>query len=818
LGCEENKRAKTVRFQNALSGGSKSTSCGIIAEKTTLALAAVVLCITLSTISAGAQNNQSSPVGTVLNYVNYATSEQPFLNIFKTGQGWETYNASGADTGESVALYRNFLDPNGNPIAVAPGGSYTFTSVGTLLLRNVGPSAGLFYPAGNYVFLYDGFGSFTFSDDFSSAPISSTPGRIVINVANPTSAGTIVRITSTGSGLNYAKNFRLVYSPDSTAGPGGGTAVGTNGVGTNEALLNNGEIFNPTFISRISPFRTLRFVEWMTYNQNFQKNWTDRHLPSWQFYADSPTNATINNNSPNPDFGGMNDGVPAEVMFALCNEVNADCWFNMPALATDDYVTQFASLAHSTLHSNLKVYVEYANELWNQALGPASGSMTLTVEQQVSALCLAAYPGVTNLSDYQRNTQYGALRAVQDGAIWKSVWGTDSGRVIRLFAGWNGNPGYNSFWLSYTDSSGYFSGTVAANVDALAVAPYFGYPVPDTFTLDQLFQEIMSGGLVSTANGGYPGGMIAQTLNWAATNFATASSFGLPMISYEGGQTLVDYSHSDTALQNLYAAANRDPRMGTAYTTYLNGWRSLGGTLFNNYKDVGQQTMFGYWGALENVLQTSSPKYNALMGFISANPCWWSGCNSTTSAPPPPPTGPSVPTGLTASLASSSQVNLAWTASTDSVPVTGYNVFRNGTKVGTTATTSYQDTGISGGSAYTYSVSAYDGAGNTSAQSPGVSVQTPAPPTIAISSPTNGTTVRGNGSVNIAATASDGNALKSIKIMGDSNILITCTSTTSCTTTWQGKKISQGTHVVSATAIDSFGLQSTSSVSILALH
>ena len=41
-----------------------------------------------------------------------------------------------------------------------------------------------------------------------------------------------------------------------------------------------------------------------------------------------------------------------------------------------------------------------------------------------------------------------------------------------------------------------FAGTAAANVDAFAIAPYFGYPVPDTFTLDQLFTEIMSGGLV----------------------------------------------------------------------------------------------------------------------------------------------------------------------------------------------------------------------------------------------------------------------------------------------------------------------------------
>ena len=85
---------------------------------------------------------------------------------------------------------------------------------------------------------------------------------------------------------------------------------------------------------------------------------------------------------------------------------------------------------------------------------------------------------------------------------------------------------------------------------ALAVAPYFGYPVPDTFTLDQLFTEIMQGGLVPAAAGGYPGGMVKQTLDWAATNYSIAKARGLPLVAYEGGQTLVDYSHADQALAN----------------------------------------------------------------------------------------------------------------------------------------------------------------------------------------------------------------------------------------------------------------------------
>src|SRR5258708_6399281 len=97
-------------------------------------------------------------------------------------------------------------------------------------------------------------------------------------------------------------------------------------------------------------------------------------------------------------------------------------------------------------------------------------------------------------------------------------------------------------------------------------------------------------------------------------------------------------------------------------------------------------------------------------------------------------TPPSVPTGLSASAASSSQINLTWNASTGSVA--GYKIFRGGSQVGTSGATSYSDTGLSPSTTYSYTVAAYDGAGNTSAQSSGVSATTlgPPPPGSAITS------------------------------------------------------------------------------------
>jgi hypothetical protein len=80
-------------------------------------------------------------------------------------------------------------------------------------------------------------------------------------------------------------------------------------------------------------------------------------------------------------------------------------------------------------------------------------------------------------------------------------------------------------------------------------------------------------------------------------------------------------------------------------------------------------------------------------------------------------TAPTVPTGLTATSRAATSVAFSWTAATDNVAVTGYKIYRNGTQVGTTATTSYTDTGLTPGTAYSYTVAAYDAAGNLSAQS-----------------------------------------------------------------------------------------------------
>ncbi|MFF3349814.1 glycoside hydrolase family 6 protein [Streptomyces sp. NPDC002779] len=89
-------------------------------------------------------------------------------------------------------------------------------------------------------------------------------------------------------------------------------------------------------------------------------------------------------------------------------------------------------------------------------------------------------------------------------------------------------------------------------------------------------------------------------------------------------------------------------------------------------------------------------------------------------------TAPTAPTALRATAKTASSVSLAWTAATDNVGVTGYDVYRNGTRVGSAPAggTTYTDTGLSAATAYSYTVRALDAAGNVSAASTALSVTT----------------------------------------------------------------------------------------------
>jgi hypothetical protein len=100
-----------------------------------------------------------------------------------------------------------------------------------------------------------------------------------------------------------------------------------------------------------------------------------------------------------------------------------------------------------------------------------------------------------------------------------------------------------------------------------------------------------------------------------------ADKYGLPLICYEAGQSLVGVGGAvgDNNLTALLEAANRNTRMGAIYTNYLSSWRAAGGRLMCLFESVSAFGQYGSWGLLEAADQTSAPKFDAVLSWNAAN-------------------------------------------------------------------------------------------------------------------------------------------------------------------------------------------------------
>ncbi|WP_051348385.1 discoidin domain-containing protein [Peribacillus kribbensis] len=78
---------------------------------------------------------------------------------------------------------------------------------------------------------------------------------------------------------------------------------------------------------------------------------------------------------------------------------------------------------------------------------------------------------------------------------------------------------------------------------------------------------------------------------------------------------------------------------------------------------------------------------------------------------------PEAPANLTASVVSSSEIKLNWSAATDNTGVSEYEIYRDGVYIGSTTSMTYSDTGLKSSTAYNYFVKAKDSSGNTSGSS-----------------------------------------------------------------------------------------------------
>jgi cellulose 1,4-beta-cellobiosidase len=167
---------------------------------------------------------------------------------------------------------------------------------------------------------------------------------------------------------------------------------------------------------------------------------------------------------------------------------------------------------------------------------------------------------------------------------------------------------------------------------------------------------------------------------------------------------------------------------------------------------------------------------------------------------------PSAPSSLKASATDGTHVALTWTASTDNVGVAGYRVYRGGALVGTVTSPGFTDGGLTAGTTYSYSVVAYDAAGNASAAAT-AGATTPAPNDT--SPPTAPSGLQANahpGPVNLSWRASTDNVgVAGYRVWRDGTQIGTVDG---ATLQYADSNAASGKHTYTVTAFDAAGNQS----------
>jgi chitodextrinase len=193
---------------------------------------------------------------------------------------------------------------------------------------------------------------------------------------------------------------------------------------------------------------------------------------------------------------------------------------------------------------------------------------------------------------------------------------------------------------------------------------------------------------------------------------------------YCGGGGTANHCANDSVAPSVPTNLSGTATTAQVVLTWNVSTDNVGVTGYNVYRGGTQIGTTATHGYTDSTVSANSSYSYTVSGYDAAGNTSAQSTAFGISTPGTDTTPPSVPTGLAKSSSSSSSISLTWTASTDNVAVKGYDVYRNGTKVGTSTSASYTDTGLAASTSYSYTVDAYDAAGNTSAKSSSYSAST----------------------------------------------------------------------------------------------
>lgn len=483
------------------------------------------------------------------------TTAWVFKDCFKLSRAWMTRSADGSGAWNSEQTVPS--DADGWPLAVPfdPAGTTPPQIVHTLLPL---------YGAGNYTVRLLGSGTVDLI-----APNGG--GRHTITATG----GTTTRLFA----FNPTRADNMLYVEilnSAAANPIRGIEVIAPGQETNLAE----DPFHPAFLASLSPYRLLRFMDWMQTNFSPLASWSERTT------ATSYTQTRA-------------EGVAHEYIIALANRLHKNPWICLPHGADDNYVRETARLYRDSLDPDLEVYVEYSNETWNGGF-----SQTGYVQDRGEALGL-------DPDRWQAGQKYVSRRSGEIFALFAQEYGAvQRHRFVAVLATQAaGAEGVTSVRVDAINNASV--NPSGQRPDALAIAPYFGVnyepgnPVPS------------AGAVVTTI----AQNAIAEAAAWTQAHRDIAEAQGWRLVCYEGGQHFVGIAGAENndALTAVLHQANRDARMQDRYREYLTALEAAGVDLFANFNHVGEWSKWGSWGLLEYQEQPESdaPKWRAIKAWAA---------------------------------------------------------------------------------------------------------------------------------------------------------------------------------------------------------
>ena len=494
-------------------------------------------------------------VGINLDNVNDYTPNWMFTDVMQSSRPWFSHSfntVTGVNDFNGGGFIPVQVDANGWPTQLATWtnahGQVMQQRLGTTMFDGLNGN----YPGGQYRVEWDGTADVIFGADARETSRGVTPDGHNFALLNltPANGGIYLRINSMSS-TDPLRDMH-VWMPDYN---------GQSFAGQRWTPGANFSPFHPLYKERLDDFGIIRFMQTQETVTSDIRTWSDRRDAS-----DSRQSST------NGSGGQFANGISVEHMVQLANELNADPWFNMPHMADDDFVRNFATYVRENLEPGLTAYVEWSNEIWNTAPGFETAPW---IADQIR---LPENSGLTNW-------QFAGREAARDMNVWSDVFVGQADRIVRVAAGQATTP-----WVTERIAE-----NMGGSFDAISIAPYFGpgeaqrATYSAATTVDQILND-MRGNIAFSAQ-------MTTSHQRLADDFATRLGRDIQLLAYEGGPHL---NGNGASYQNALFQATKDPRMADITRDYLRMQNAAGLDAYVHYKltDRDLATQYGLFGVL----------------------------------------------------------------------------------------------------------------------------------------------------------------------------------------------------------------------------